>query len=194
MNNIVDEINFDNLLKCLEELDRQREYAYKESRQILICFPRIFVLLHEEKYEEVKDLLKQLETKIKKLKSEINLRWQKYLFPAQIEYVEAYTYLCVLQEARVPSEQEIDVGVDAYLLGLLDCIGELRRAVYDYINQKNYNKANFCFNSMKIIFEKIFPLSYFDNVIPGLRHKVDLARKLIEETYVDLTKINIFKV
>jgi translin len=194
MNKIEDEINFDNLLKCLEELDAQREYAYKESRQILIYFPQIFALLHEEKYEKVKDLLKQLETKIKKLKSEINWRWQKYLFPAQIEYVEAYTYLCVLQEARVPSEQEIDVEVDAYLLGLLDCIGELRRAVYDYINQKNYNKANFCFISMKIIFEKIFPLSYFDNVIPGLRHKVDLARKLIEETYVDLTKISVFKV
>jgi len=193
MNEIAKEINFDELLKCLEELDSQREYAYKESRQILVSFPKLFVLLHNEKYDEVKESLAQLGVKIRKLKSEIDLRWQKYLLPAQIEYVEAYVYLCLLQEARIPSKEEMSVDVDVYLLGLLDCIGELRRAVYDSINQKNYYKANLCFSFMKTILEKIFPLSYFDNVIPGLRHKVDLARKLIEETYIDLTKIKASK-
>ncbi|MEM1986029.1 MAG: hypothetical protein QXE05_02240 [Nitrososphaeria archaeon] len=193
MNEIIDEIDFNDLLKNLEDLDLQREYAYKESRQILISFPKLFVLLHEEKYTEAKKFLRQLEIRIKKLKSEIIPRWQKYLLQVEIEYVEAYAYLSLLQEGRVPSQKDIGVEVDAYLLGLLDCIGELRRTVYDNINKKNYDKAVLCFNYMKSILEKIFPLSYFDNVVPNLRHKVDLARKLIEETYIDLTRIKALK-
>ncbi len=192
-NEIANEIDFDGLLKILEDLDLQREHTYKESRQILISFPKLFVLLHEEKYVEAQDLLSQLEIRIKKLRSEIIPRWQKYLLQAEIEYVEAYAYLSLLQKGRIPSQKDMCVEVDAYLLGLLDCIGELRRAVYDNINKKNYVKASLCFNYMKSILEKIFPLSYFDNVIPSLRHKVDLARKLIEETYIDLTKINALK-
>lgn len=193
MNGIINGIDFDTLLKKLEDLDLQREHAYKESRQILISFPKLFVLLHEEKYAEAKDFLMQLEIKIKKLKSGTIPRWQKYLLQVETEYVEAYAYLSLLQEGRVPSQKDIDVEIDAYLSGLLDCVGELRRTVYDNINKKNYVKATLCFNYMKTILEMIFPLSYFDNVIPGLRHKVDLARKLIEETYVDLTKINALK-
>ena len=124
------------------------------------------------------------------LKSKTNQRWQKYILPSEIEYVETCTYFLILKESRIPSKEELNVELEPYLLGLLDCIGELRRAVYDKINEQNYGKSAFFFDSMRTIFENLSPFSYFDNAVPSLRRKVDLARRLIEETYVDLTKIN----
>lgn len=185
---------YEELLKKLESLDSEREFVYKESRSILVSFPKVFTLLHQNRVGEAKQILKGLREKLDDLKLKTNERWLKYLLPLQIECVEATVFLTVIEELRIPSQKELDVEIEAYLLGLLDCVGELRRAVYDKVNEQNYDKADIFFNSMKIIFENVSSFSYFDNLVPSLRHKVDLARKLIEETYIDITKMKALKI
>jgi len=185
---------YEELLKKLESLDSEREFIYKESRSILVSFPKVFTLLHQGKVGEAKQVLNGLREKLDDLKSKTNGRWLKYLLPPQIECVEATVFLTVIEESRIPSQKELNAEIEAYLLGLLDCVGELRRAVYDKVNEQNYDEAILFFNSMKTIFENISSFSYFDNVVPSLRHKVDVARKLIEETYIDITKIKALKI
>jgi len=185
---------YEELLKKLESLDSEREFIYKESRSILVSFPKVFTLLHEDKVGEAKQILEGLRRKLDDLKSKTDTRWLKYLLPAQIECVEATVFLIIIEESRVPSQKELNSEIEAYLLGLLDCIGELRRAVYDEVNEQNYDKAILFFNSMKTIFESISSFSYFDNIVPSLRRKIDLARRLIEETYIDITKMKALKI
>jgi len=191
LNLIKNEIEQEALLKELELLDSQREHIYKEGRSILVLFPKIFVMLRQEKINDAKEYLLNLRQRLDELSSKTDFRWKKYLLPAQIEYVEAIVYLSILEESRIPSYKEVAFEIEPYLLGLLDCIGELRRSVYDKINEKNLEKAKFLYNSMIEIFDHISSFSYFDNVIPSLRRKVDLARRLIEETYIDITKIKV---
>jgi translin len=188
------DIAYEEILKRLESLDSEREFIYKESRSILVSFPKVFTLLHEDKIDEAKQILEGLRRKLYDLRSKADARWVKYLIPAQIEYIEATVFLTVIVESRIPSQKELDSEIEAYLLGLLDCIGELRRAVYDKINEQNYSKAVFFFDSMKVIFESTSSFSYFDNVVPSLRRKIDLARRLIEETYIDMTKMKTLKI
>lgn len=177
------------MLKTLESFDSEREFVFRESRSILVSFPKVFTLLHENRISEAKGIIKELGEKLNILESKTNFRWLKYLIPAQIECVEANVFLSIIDASVIPSHKEMKFGIEAYLLGMLDCIGELRRAVYDKINEQDYEKALFFYNSMKTIFEKLSSFSYFDNVVPSLRRKIDLARRLIEETYVDITKI-----
>lgn len=194
MESIKNNMAYEELLKKLESLDSEREFVYKESRSILVSFPKVFTLLHEDKIDEAKQILERLRGKLYDLQSKTDTRWLKYLLPAQIEYVEATVFLTVIEELRVPSQKELNSEIEAYLLGLLDCIGELRRAVYDKVNEQDYGKAVFFFDSMKTIFENISSFSYFDNVVPSLRRKIDLARRLIEETYIDITKMKALKI
>ncbi|MEM3403594.1 MAG: hypothetical protein QXJ17_03465 [Nitrososphaeria archaeon] len=191
MDSIRNEIEQELLLKELELLDSQREYIYKEGRSILVLFPKIFAMLHQGQVNNAKENLIILRKRLEELLSKTDFRWRKYLLPAQIEYVEAIVYLSIIEEFRIPSYKEVGFEIEPYLLGLLDCVGELRRSVYDKINEKNFEKASFFYKSMKEIFDNLSSFSYFDNAVPSLRRKVDLARRLIEETYVDITKINV---
>ena len=194
MESIENNIDYEELLKKLESLDSEREFIYKESRSVLVSFPKVFTFLHEGRIDEAKQILEELKRKLYDLKSKADVRWLKYLLPAQIEYIEATVFLTVLVESRIPSQKELDSEIEAYLLGLLDCIGELRRSVYDKVNEQNYDKTIFFFDSMKTIFENVSSFSYFDNVVPSLRRKIDLARRLIEETYIDITKMKTLKI
>ena len=193
MESVKNNIEYDEILKTLESLDSEREFVFRESRSILVSFPKVFTLLHGDRISEAKGILKELEEKLNILESKTNFRWLKYLIPAQIECVEANVFLSIIDVSVIPSQKEMKFGIEVYLLGMLDCIGELRRAVYDKINEQDYEKALFFYNSMETIFEKLSSFSYFDNVVPSLRRKIDLARRLIEETYVDITKVKALK-
>ncbi|MGQ9782242.1 MAG: hypothetical protein ACUVQ8_08420 [Nitrososphaeria archaeon] len=188
------DIDYEELLKKLEAIDLEREYVLKESRSILVSFPKVFALLHEDKIVDAKAMLKELRDRLRNLESKTNHRWLKYILPAQIECVEATVFLSIIEASIIPSQRMLGFEIEAYMLGMLDCIGELRRAVYERINEQNYEKAFFFYNSMKAIFENVSPFSYFDNVVPSLRRKIDIARRLIDETYVDITKMNKLKI
>jgi translin len=193
LESVKSDIDSQEILKKLEAIDSEREYVLKQSRSILVSFPKIFALLHDDKVADAKAVLKELRDRLSALESRTNYRWLKYVLPAQIECVEATALLSIIEGSIIPSQAKLGFEIEAYMLGMLDCIGELRRAVYEKINEQNYEKAFFFYSSMKAIFDSISPFSYFDNVIPSLRRKIDLARRLMDETYVDITKMNKLK-
>jgi translin len=84
--------------------------------------------------------------------------------------------------------RSLEVYDISYVLGLLDCIGEIKRMVIDKIRSEGISNVNTLFELMDRIYGTIYPLAVYDNLMPGLRKKLDISRLLIENVRAIITE------
>ncbi|MEE9585892.1 MAG: RNA-binding protein, partial [Nitrososphaerales archaeon] len=94
----------------------------------------------------------------------------------------------VAEGKTIPSQTDLKVSSEAYLLGLLDSIGELKRMVYDSIRKGEVNRASDLFNLMEELYIQLSPYAIYDNVVQGVRRKLDVSRRLIDDTRAAVTE------
>lgn len=174
--------------KILDQLGKRREWVLKNSRGILSLTKKAIVFTQYEEVEKAKKLIRKAEGKLKKLNERAKPDLLKYLTPVEAEYVEAVCFMSIVGELKIPRFEELSVQPAAYLLGLLDCIGEIRRKILDELRKENIEKARSLFRVMEAIYTRIMPMTIYDNLVQGLRHKVDIARNLVEDTRSLLTE------
>jgi translin len=74
-----------------------------------------------------------------------------------------------------------------YVLGLADVIGEYRRLALDNLREGEVEKGEKCLEIMDQVFIQLLALDEAYMLVPGLRHKSDIARRIIESTRGDIT-------
>ena len=84
--------------------------------------------------------------------------------------------------------EELNVATSSYLLGLLDSIGEIKRMIYDNLRTERTSDALNLFALMEDFYSSIYPFSVYDNIVPGIRRKLDVAKLLIENARSTLTE------
>jgi translin len=94
----------------------------------------------------------------------------------------------VMDDKPMPSMRELDVTGESYLTGLLDCVGEIKRLVYDRMRSGKGKDAEKLFATMEEIYNAIYPFAVYDNIVSGLRRKLDVARMLIEDIRATVTE------
>jgi translin len=104
------------------------------------------------------------------------------------EYVEAYLLLCIGLGAELPTPRSLSVPTVAFLLGVADLMGELRRMAVNAIRSDDITRAEMSFQYMDALFEHLSRFAFSDAVAPGLRRKVDQARYMLEETNSELAE------
>src|SRR5208283_5935627 len=103
------------------------------------------------------------------------------------EYSEARIFLILVKESRFVTPAEICVPSVDYVLGLADVIGEYRRLALDNLREGEVKKAEECLEIMDQMFIQLLALDEAYMLVPGLRHKSDTARRIIESTRGDVT-------
>ena len=86
----------------------------------------------------------------------------------------------------IPHPDELRVEYAAYLNGLGDVVGELRRHVLDLIRRDSFEKAEVFLGIMEDIHATLMDFDYPDAITKGLRRKTDVSRGLIEKTRGDV--------
>jgi len=104
------------------------------------------------------------------------------------EYVEANLLLCIGKGTEIPTAESLSVPSVAYLLGVADLMGELRRMAVNAIRSGDIAVAEESFQYMVVIFEYLLRFPFSDAVAPGLRRKTDQARYILEETNSELAE------
>jgi translin len=104
------------------------------------------------------------------------------------EYSEANIFLNLVQKSKFVTPEEIDASPENYVLGLADVIGECRRAALDALRQGNAEGGEQQLQVMDQIYIRLMALDESYMLVPGLRRKCDVARKLIEVTRGDVTQ------
>jgi translin len=103
------------------------------------------------------------------------------------EYAEAQTLLSLVERNHFVSPDEINVNSVAFVLGLADVIGELRRRALDSLRKADVKTAEACLQLMEEIYVELMSMDEAYMLVPGLRRKSDVARHVIESTRGDIT-------
>ncbi len=77
--------------------------------------------------------------------------------------------------------------VAAYLGGLAETVGELRRRNFDLLRNDRMEEAERMLAAMDDIYDLLVTVDYPDAITGGLRRLTDVARGIVERTRGDLT-------
>jgi translin len=73
-------------------------------------------------------------------------------------------------------------------LGLADVIGEYRRLALDALREGEAEKGEECLKTMDEVYIELMAMDEACMLVPGLRRKCDIARRIIETTRGDITQ------
>lgn len=174
--------------KSLEKSLNERESLIKNTRQIISLCSESIIDCHKNDIKSATKKILDAKKLLAQYRKNINKTLYKYLIPSEQEFVEASCFLALIQGKEIPSLESLQVKEESYILGLLDCIGEMRRNVYDKIRIGKSEDAKKMFEKMDELYLQLYPFAYFDKIIKEARRKLDVNRILVEETRIAITE------
>lgn len=175
-----------------EAKDRIREEGLKISREIVRECRTASFALHGQDFEKADKNIKIAGKALEKLEilfeGHADIYHAGFVEHAQQEYSEVAVLSSLLKEEgdRFPFPEELRVEYAAYLNGLGDVVGELRRHVLDLIRKESFEKAEIFLDIMENIHAMLMDFDYPDAITRGLRRKTDVSRSIIEKTRGDV--------
>ena len=178
--------------KELKEKDRVREKAQKDMRKATSLSKQAILLIHQKRFDEAKKLIERAKEIISML-NDASTKYPEVIYSglfnaAHQEYSEANIFLNLIEESRFITPEEINVPSVDYVLGLADVIGECRRLALDALREADVEKAEKCLQIMDEIYTELMGMDEAYMLVPGLRRKCDIARRIIETTRGDVTQ------
>ncbi len=153
---------------------------------------RSILFVHQKRFEEAEKAVadaKKIIADLYDLADECPELVYGGMFSAALqEYSEANIFLKLVQEGKFVAPNDINVPAVDYVLGLADVVGELRRLSLDALREGDAKKGETCLALMDEIFIELMGLDEAYMLVPGLRRKSDIARRIIETTRGDITQ------
>ena len=177
-----------------EAKDSVREDGLKISREVVRECRTATFALHAQDFEKANYSIIAAEKALERLeiifKEHADIYYAGYVEHAQQEYSEVSILRSLMKEEgeprSIPSPDELRVEYAAYLNGLGDVVGELRRHILDLIRRDSFEKAEVFLGIMEDIHATLMDFDYPDAITKGLRRKTDVSRGLIEKTRGDV--------
>ena len=174
---------FDTLYNC-------REKVLRLSRNIVRDCSIGIKHIHRKEFSMFQEKKNNIEIDLETLNSLVNENlgvFSKFLKTPEQEYTELIVFYSIVNDRDIPSPSELKISPLNFALGLADVIGELRRYALDNIRNSQTNELNKILESMDEIYTNLFSVDYPVGVTQDLRHKVDVARNIIEKTRGDVS-------
>jgi len=176
------------IAKSLEKVQDSREFLLKNTREIIILCSRSIIAVHKGELKTGKNNLKQADILLKKYKKKATGQLRRYLITPEQEFVEAACLIAIVEKKQIPSDKKLLVMPESYVLGLLDCVGELKRMVFDKIRIGNIDEAIRIFEIMENLYLHLYTFSMYDKVVKEARRKIDVNRILVDDVRSIITE------
>lgn len=175
----------------LEDKHGARERALRESRYAIRCSANAIRATHRDECDEARTLLGEAEAALRAARAacggEPEVEYAGFIFDAQKEYAEARTTFAIVTGQPLPGPDELDMREAAWLNGLAETIGELRRHVLDVLRAGRLERCEELLEAMDDIYTLLVSIDFPEGITGGLRRPTDVARSIIERTRGDLT-------
>lgn len=133
---------------------------------------------------EARELLRQLSRELGEFPA---VYWSGYVLDVQKELAEAAILLGLAGGTGAPSPGELQVEDSAYLNGLGEAAGELRRLALDRLRVGDVARAAWALGVMDDIYSLLVTVDFPDAITGGLRRTTDMVRGVLERTRGDVT-------
>ncbi|MDP6452345.1 MAG: haloacid dehalogenase [SAR202 cluster bacterium] len=181
----------DQAMQAMSQTHGAREEALRASRQVIRFSANSIRASHRSDFEEARSLKEQAGTLLSTLdkvqEEHPEVFYGGFVEDGQKEYVEACATLAFTEGSRLPTMDELAIGAGAYMNGLAEAIGELRRFVLDMLRKDDFSRCEDLLRLMDEVYSVLVTLDFPDAVTRGLRRNTDVMRGVIERTRGDLT-------
>ena len=171
--------------------DIAREQALRSSREAIRFCSEGIRAVHRGEYEDAKKKLDSARNLIQELeevlKNHQDLLHSGFVYSAQKEYAEGRTTLAIIVDGTIPDPDELNVGYAAYLNGIAEAVGELRRHTLDTMRKGETTRCEELLGAMDDIYGVLVTMDFPDAMTGGLRRTTDSTRGILEKTRGDLT-------
>ena len=175
----------------LDARNAAREQALRLSREMVRACATAIRAVHRREFDAAAGLIDQaraLDHQIRSAAGEWgDLYWAGYVQDAQKELIEAMATLAVVRSEPLPDAASLGVAPAAYLNGLGETVGELRRYLLDGLRRGEVQQGERLLRAMDDIYSLLVTLDYPDALTGGLRRTTDSTRGILEKTRGDFT-------
>lgn len=173
------------------ELDAAREKALPCCREVIRNCSQAIRAVHRQEFEQAVGLLKTARSLLNEAEQTVadydELNYTGFFRDAQKEYAEGSVLLSVVKGKQVPSPEELGINDAAYLNGLGEAVGELRRYLLDSMRQGDVSRGEELLRVMDDVYSVLVTIDFPDAITGGLRRTTDMVRGVLERTRSDLT-------
>jgi translin len=171
--------------------DAAREKALALSREVIRNSANAIRAVHRGEFDDARKLLvvtgKMVAHARKLLRGHPEIYSAGFAQDAQKEYAEARLTLALIHREPVPDPDELKVDYAAYLNGLAEAVGELRRHVLDEMRQAEPTWGEELLTAMDDIYYLLVSFDYPSAITNNLKRTTDVTRSIIERTRGDMT-------
>jgi translin len=175
----------------LEEKNAARDRALQQSRTLIRHCSMAIRAVHRDERPEAQQHLAEARTLVDELHAGLaaypDLYHAGYTQDALKEFAEASIVYALVGDEPLPPPGTLGVEGAAYLGGLGEAAGELRRRVLDILRHDRTPEAERLLAAMDEIYGLLVTIDYPDAITGSLRRITDMVRGVVERTRGDLT-------
>ncbi len=168
-----------------------RDAALAASRELIRHCALSIRATHRAEYAEAAQLLTRTREIAAQMKGSVSaypdLYFTGYVQDALKEMAEAHIVHALITGEKIPDPDTLGVDYAAYLNGLGEAAGELRRYSLDIVRHGTSERCETVLAAMEDIYSLLVTMDFPDALTGGLRRTTDMVRGVLERTRGDLT-------
>jgi translin len=168
-----------------------RDAGLNSSRSAIRACGNAIRAMHRYEFEGAQALLDEAQSHLDDARSaladHVDVLHAGFIHDAEKEFAEAKITFALVNGATLPGPSDVGVPPQAYLKGMAEAIGELRRHLLDLLRKGELKRCETLLASMDDIYYVLVTMDYPDGITFGLRRLTDVARSIIERTRGDFT-------
>lgn len=171
--------------------DEAREKALRSCRQVIRYSADAIRAVHRQEKDKARQFLDSARELLEQLRQDLakhgRLFYSGFVHDAEKEFAEACITLALVSGETLPRPSVLGVNNCAYLDGLGESVGELRRYILDNLRRGDYSRCEQLLGIMDEIYGILITMDFPELLAHGLRRTTDAIRGIIERTRGDLT-------
>ena len=179
------------LIREMEEKNAAREKALAASRELTRSCALSIRAVHRGENDKARELLQKAkaisDVMVADLEDHPEFRFAGYVQDSQKELAEAAITYALINRQPLPARQELGVEAAAFMNGMGEAVGELRRFILDRLRRGEMDRCEEILQVMDDIYSILVTIDFPDAMTGGLRRTTDSVRGIMEKTRGDLT-------
>ncbi len=171
--------------------DAAREKVLPLCREVIRYCSQAIRAIHRQEFDQAEELLGSARSLLRNIEQAVaehnELSYTGFVRDAQKEFAEGSITLALVAGEQPPSPDELGIDAAAYLNGLGEASGELRRYLLDSMRKGNLSRGEELLGAMDDIYSVLVTMDFPDAITGGLRRTTDMVRGVLERTRSDLT-------
>jgi len=183
----------DQIRQTFSAKDAAREKALPLCREVIRHCSQAIRALHRQEFDHANKQLQSARNLLNQAKQAVTayseLSNASFIRDAQKEFAKGSITLALVTGKQPPDPNELDIDPAAYLNGLGEATGELRRYLLDSMRRGDLSQGEELLSAMDDVYSILITMDFPDALTGGLRRTTDMVRGVLERTRSDLTLV-----